>query len=222
MSEAEYKSHRCSLTAAKIAMSHLATLSSQFPLAKTSSATVNTSSTVKNLPHAPNGNSPMDNVHPRGDGDTDRPVRHQLREILLHLEQTPIETLMGGRSLVFRVTPSYRSPPMLMPSPKVLDLEATATVNSDVVRHERWLQWADELTERLQSSNISKSILRFMAALRPKILEDSAAIQMAKMRYWERLSVAISAMPSSVRRINTGEPHLNEILDVELTVTFVQ
>ena len=211
MSEAEYKSHRRSLTAAKIATSHLATLSSQTPLAATSSATVNTNSSAQNLTHVPNGNLPMDGVHPGDDGDTDKPLRRQLRNILVHLEQTPIETLMGGRSLVFRVTPSHRSPPMLTPSPKLLDLEVTVAVNFDVVRHERWLQWADELTERLQSSNVtSSSILRFTVALRPKILERSAALQTAKMRYWERLRIAISAIPSSVRRLDTGELHFHQ------------
>jgi len=219
MSEAEYKSHRRGLTAAKIATSHLAMLSNQPPLGATSSAAVNTNSSAQNSPHAPNSNLPMDDVHPRNDGDTDRILRRQLRGILVHLEQTPIETLMGGRSLVFRVTPSNQSPPMLTPLAKFLDLDATAAVNSDVIRHERWLQWADELTERLQASNASSSIPRFAVSLQPKILEHSAALKTAKMQFWENLRVSISAIPSSVRKIDTGKCHFHEFVIFELTVT---
>jgi len=124
-----------------------------------------------------------------------------IEERLLH---SNLHVLMSSAKVVFRYPPSRKSPPMTTPESEMLALDETIPINSDIIKEERWLHSALELTEIIQLRSGDFEVRESAKATRAKVAQEQEKLKKMKMKKWEVLRKTLGTMAVRVRLVDTG------------------
>jgi len=201
--DAQYKEHHRRKNAVQIGSTHFGLLSPSYSNLQPPTAHHHTP--LIHLPPAPShavqsSSGEEEQNHTRT--DSSNVFLHRLREILAKID---IQEQLENEQVIFCDPPSRMSPPMSEAQAARLELEPTASANSEILHHEKLLRSAHDVIDIIQSSSISQEVRSFVAVSREKIRDKEDIVQRFKMSQWERLRITAMGMSPDVRRVDASE-----------------